>query len=150
MKHLLLILSLTVSTATFSQTHEEARIISIHPSVGNTIDVKEKQKFSLFPEYNDSLFESAQLLKYNDSTYTFLIKPVGGKSFERPADFNERQLYYNKIETREPASKVVTAAEPTDYYTGTKERTRNNYEAAGYIFETVFNVLFIILEIAAH
>ena len=149
MKYFFLILSLIAFKVSVSQTKDEGRVVSLHPSVGNVIDAKEKAKFSLFPEYNDSLFESAQLVKYNDTTYSFMIKPVQGKSFERPIEFNELRLYYNKIESIEPASKAITAVDPSDYYTENKgERKKDHMETAGYILETVFDVLFIILQFA--
>ncbi|MGZ4060904.1 MAG: hypothetical protein ACXVPU_17870, partial [Bacteroidia bacterium] len=102
-----------------SQTIVNGKLIILHPSVGNSIDQKEKKEFSLFPEYSNSEFESAQLIKHNDTTYTFLISTTKGKSFERPTNLREMQQYYNAIEAIKPAQ---TANESDDYYTQKPEK----------------------------
>jgi hypothetical protein len=127
----------------FSQNSEKGKIIILHPSVGNAIDAKEKKQYHLFPEYKDLLFQSAELVKYNDSTYTFLIKTTKAGSFERPAPFEERQQYYNAIENAKPAA-ITNPVDNTDYYSDKvekHERSRTNEETSAVVFEVIFDVL---------
>lgn len=51
-------------------------IVALHPSVGNTITLNEKKEFHLFPEVSDETFETAQLVRYNDSTYSYIFKSI--------------------------------------------------------------------------
>ena len=69
----------------FSQTDTvNGKIVAFHPSVGMGIDLLEKKQFSLFSEYTDSLFQSAQLVKYSTERYAVMIKTTNGQSFEKP------------------------------------------------------------------
>jgi hypothetical protein len=135
-----------------SQTAENGKVVALHPSIGNTIDIKEKKQFSLFPEYTDSLFESAQLIKYNDTTYTFLIKTTSGKSFERAAKFHEMQKDYATIESIKPAQ-VVNSEKKTDYYSPKEEnneKAKSRRVASGIGFEIFFDVLLFSLQLLQH
>lgn len=137
----------------FSQTNSGGKIVALHPSVGNTIDAIENKKFNLFPEYNDSLFESAQLIKYNDSSYTFLIKTIKNQSFERVATFNELQTAYHKIEKIQPKIDP-TLNEKDDYREADEQYSQKDKlkrerraETANIVGEIAYQSLMIVLEI---
>src|SRR3989338_2509423 len=73
---LLVLLLLIPGFKGFAQLQGTGQIAMLHPSVGNTITKDEKKTFDLFPEKPDNTFESAQLVKYNDSTFTFLFRSI--------------------------------------------------------------------------
>ncbi|MFL5762858.1 MAG: hypothetical protein ACJ77K_02880 [Bacteroidia bacterium] len=108
MKRICLLFALLISLffKGFSQMDPVGNIIAFHPSVGNSVDLKEKQTFGIFKEYNDSLFESAQLLKYNDSTFTIAVKVKDRNSFEVPATKAQLNEIYHAIDRIQPAEDV--------------------------------------------
>lgn len=138
-----------------SQTDRNGKIVAFHPSVGNSITISEKKEFSLFTEYNDSLFESAQLVKYRvDSTYAVIIKTTNGKSFEKPIGIKELDAIYASIEKLKPASTKTTV---DDYFDKkpTKEeieakKKADRKESAEMIAEISFQVIYTILIILAN
>ena len=148
MKQISVFALLLLSTLSYSQVPANGRIIILHPSVGNVIDQKEKEQFGLFKEYNDSLFESAELVKYNDTTFSFLITTRAGKSFERPSSDKEVREYYNTIENNKPAS-VANEEQATYYHSNERERDtnhrsdrqRNRVETADIVFEVFIDAL---------
>ncbi len=86
-----------------AQMRGTGQIMMMHPSVGNTITLNEKQKFGLFPQQPDSTFEMAQLVKYDDTTYTILFRTACDGRFENTISINELLQMYIKIESIEPA-----------------------------------------------
>lgn len=138
-----------------SQTDRNGKIVAFHPSVGNSITLDEKKEFSLFTEYNDSLFESAQLFKYSvDTTYAVLFKTTNEKSFEKQISIKELDAIYASIEKRRPATTNTTV---DDYFEKkpTKEeieeqKKANRKESAEMIAEISFQVIYTILIILAN
>ncbi|MCX6295042.1 MAG: hypothetical protein NTX97_03070 [Bacteroidetes bacterium] len=120
----------------FSQTGQNGTIIAFHPSLGKTVDQKEKKDFGLFPEYTDSLFESAQLVKYAVDSFTVLFKTKIGKSFERPISIHELDKIYATIEQANPSSTVETKNEEDSKEREIKRRKRN--ETANNIGEITY------------
>ena len=152
MKWIALLLQFFSFNLLHSQTIVNGKVIILHPSVGNSIDLKEKKEFSLFPEYSNFEFESAQLIKHNDTTYTFLIFTTKGKSFERATNLREMQQYYNAIENIKPAP-VANANESDDYYTQKPEKdeeAKPRHRNPALAFEIIFDVLLIALRVLAH
>jgi hypothetical protein len=88
------------------QAFDEGIVVALHPSVGLTITKDEKKEFALFPEYNDSIFESAHYIKYNDSTYTFLFRKTDGSKLEKSVTKTETDKMYAQIEKIKPASTI--------------------------------------------
>ena len=85
---------------------DEGRIVALHPTIGQTITIDEKKKFSLLSQYADSTFESAQLVKYNDSTYSFVIRKTDGERSEKFITKIEVEKMYAQIEQIKPASTI--------------------------------------------
>lgn len=139
-----------------SQTERNGKIVAFHPSVGNSITLSEKKEFSLFTEYNDSLFESAQLIKYHvDTTFAVIIKTTNGKSFEKPIGIKELDAIYASIEKLKPISSKNTAVD--DYFDKkpTKEeieakKKADRKESAEMIAEISFQIIYVILVVLAN
>ena len=111
MKKITCCLLLFLPFLSFSQTSGSVKILTLHPSVGKSIDVNEKKEFSLFPDYKDSIFGSAEILKYNDSTYTIRFTTTTGKVFEKPTNTNELDAMYANVENKKPTEYVETKHE---------------------------------------
>lgn len=135
-----------------SQTDDRTgKIIAFHPSVGNSLDLSEKKEFGVFTEYNDSLFESAQLVKYSIDRYSVLVKTKNGQSFERPISIKELDAIYAGIEKLKPLSSTV---ETDDYVVEKpakeKEIKKSRNDTAYIIGEITLQILFVFLEVLAH
>lgn len=129
-----------------AQTAERIKVITLHPSVGKSIDVNEKREFYLFPDYNDSIFESAEILKYNDSIYFIRFKTTNGKEFEKPTNTNELDQMFAKVESRKPRDYV----ESNDEKETRRRQVHNHNEAIGlHIGNVILQVLLITLTILA-
>ncbi|MCW3104586.1 MAG: hypothetical protein JWO09_3026 [Bacteroidetes bacterium] len=85
-----------------AQLRGTGAIITLHPSLGKTITPEEKKEFGLFADYPDSNFETANFVKYDDSTYTVLFKTPTG-SFERSITATEVAAIHAAIEKQKPA-----------------------------------------------
>lgn len=134
--------------SSISQTDKNGKIVAFHPSVGNSINLQEKKEFGIFTEYNDSLFESAQLVKYNSESYTVLLKTTNGQSFEKPISIQELDALYANIEKVKP---VIT----DDYVEVNKPKEKqfkkdNRSESAQIVAEITIQIVFVLLEILAH
>lgn len=139
-----------------SQTNDgNGKIVKIHPSIGNSINLSEKKEFQLFTEYNDSLFESAHLVKYTDSSYTILIKTTTGKSFEKPISIKELDAIYASIEKIRPAGTTPPADDkiekkPTQEELEKQRKRENYYDSAQTIAEITFQIIYTLLLICAN
>jgi hypothetical protein len=130
-----------------AQTADSVKIITLHPSVGKSIDVKEKKEFYLFPDYNDSIFESAEILKYNDSTYTIRFKTTTGNFFEKPTNTKELDAMYAKVDRIKPAEYVETKHDRESR----RSSSRNENAEWGYhVGSIILQVLLITLSILIH
>ncbi len=136
-----------------SQTVEkEGKIVAFHPAAGNSITLAEKKEFGIFPEYNDSLFESAQLVKYDSARYTVLIKARTGQSLEREILQTELNAIYKKIESVKPVASIVKPSDD-DYVVNDsprskeKEATKKWNKSAYIAGQVTLQVLFLFLEI---
>lgn len=138
-----------------SQTDEaNGKIVAFHPSLGTILNLSEKKQFNLFTEYTDSLFQSAQLVKYTNERYSVLIKTTNGQSFEKPITITELDAIYAKIEKIKPASAVTQEPLLDDYVqekysSKQKEVKKNRSETAYIIAEVTIQILFVFLEILA-
>ena len=145
----LLFISFGFTENGISQTDRNGKIVAFHPSVGNSLTLSEKKEFFLFSEYNDSLFESAQLVKHNIDTYTVLIKTTKGQSFEKSISIQELDAIYASIEKIKPQTKA------TDDYvvkpqSKEKEIKTDKFEAGYIAAQITLQVIFVLLEILAH
>lgn len=117
--------------------------------------MKKKKQFALFPEYTDSLFQSAELVKYSNGDFKVLIKTTNGQSFEKPISTKELDDIYAKIEKVNP-SKIVTSNPLLDdyveekYNSKQKDARKSRSETASIIAEVTIQILFVFLEILAH
>jgi len=124
MKFILFGLTLLFPLFGISQEKINGKVMELHSSVGSVITVDEKQKFNLFPEYKDSLFQSAMLIMHADSTYAFLIKPtVRTQSFERETNLQEMDEMKKKIEQISP-SPSISYNDSTQIYYSNKENSQ--------------------------
>ena len=150
---LLITISLVIGVAKngFSQSDRNGKIVAFHPSVGNSINVYEKKELALFTEYNDSLFESAQLVKYSVDDYTILFKTIDNRSFEKLISIQELDTIYARIEKIKPINKTS----PQVDYVFDKEETEEMQKRAArienvhMIAEISFQIIFVLLEILA-
>lgn len=129
-------------------------IVAFHPSVGNSINLSEKKELELFTEYNDSLFESAQLVKYSSESYTILFKSTKNESFEKAISIKELDEIYSKIEHSKPATKTLATADNTERELSKEEQEKikkkeEHYESIQTIAEITFQIIFVLLEILA-
>ncbi len=129
------------------------KIVAFHPSVGISINLSEKKEFAIFTEYNDSLFESAQLVKYSIDNYSVLIKTTKGQSFEKPISIQELDGIYASIEKIKQGNVVAPNTSTDDYVEGNhpkeKEFKKHKSETAYYVTEITIQILFVFLEFLA-
>jgi len=129
-------------------------IVAFHPSVGNAINLSEKKEFNFFSEYNDSLFESAQLVKYSNNRYTVLFKTTKGGSFEKPITTDELDEIYASVEKVKPAEKALPTNDGgekklTKEELEKQQKKDDHYESVQTIAEITFQIIFVLLEIWA-
>lgn len=96
MKSTILFLFILFLNVSFAQ--EQSKAIILHPAVGKLIDQQEKKIYQLFPEYKDSAFVNAFILKYNDSTYTVVINAIKNKAIERNLSREDLDKMYYQID----------------------------------------------------
>lgn len=130
-------------------------IVAFHPSVGNSINLTEKKEFNFFPEYNDSLFESAQLVKYSNDRYTVLFKTTKGGSFEKAITTGELDELYASVEKVKPAEKAPATNNSGEKKLSKEELEKqqkrdDHYESVQTIAEITFQIIFVLLEICAN
>ncbi len=131
-----------------SQDDRNGRIVAFHPAVGNSINLLEKKEFQLFTEYNDSLFESAQLVKYSADSYSILVKTISDQSFEKPITIQELDAIYAKIE-KEKSTKTVVDDYVEKKPPKEEQKRANRSESAYMIAEITLQIVFVFLEILA-
>lgn len=92
-----------VDTLSTPLPYGTGRIMRLHPSIGNAITPELKKEFGFFPAIADSNFEMAQLVCYNDSTYTFILHTSPEGRTERPVPAAQVLAMYQAIEKVRPA-----------------------------------------------
>ncbi len=130
-----------------SQTTTNGKIVAFHPSVGNSITVSEKKELQLFTEYNDSLFESAQLIRYSADSYSVLIKTTKGNSFEKPVSLYELDAIYATIEKVKPFASTKSNDDYLTTETDKQVKRKDHSESVFMMIEVSFQVLFLFFEI---
>jgi len=103
MKKLLLLFILFITFRTYAQHWETGAIITLHPSLGTRVSEIEKKEFSLFGDVADSVFDYAQFIKYNDSTFTVIIHNLNGQSSEKPISRAGLWVIYYQVDLIKPA-----------------------------------------------
>jgi hypothetical protein len=147
----ILLFFLLLFCRTISAQDPGGKIIAFHPSVGNLVDAYEKKHYDIFTEYNDSLFESAQLVRYSDSSYTILVKTKGHDSFEKPAGRQQLDDIYNSIEKISP--KITPNPEEREKAIMAEEERRKRERRAevwGEIGDASVQTLVIFLEVGLY
>lgn len=151
MKKIIYFVLLFLPLLTLAQTSDGVKILTLHPSVGKSIDVNEKKEFYLFPDYNDSVFKSAEILKYNDSTYTIRFTATTGKVFEKPTNTNELDAMYAKVDSKKPTEYVETKqerkSEERERRSEQNRTSRDNAEMGFHIGNIILQVVLITLSI---
>lgn len=109
MKLLLTHIFLLILLSANAQLRGTGTIITLHPSLGKTITPEEKNEFGLFADCPESKFETANFVKYDDSTYTILFKTPLAGSFEKPITPAELAAIYTRIEKLKPAPPPLPA-----------------------------------------
>lgn len=145
----LLIFAILFSKSIFAQTNNDDRIIAFHPLSGKTIDVHEKKKYTIFNEYNDSVFEIAQLVKHSNGSYSILVKTKSGKSIEKPASIAELDAIYASIEKIDPAN-IQAKSNIVEYDTekrSDEERRIRRTENAILVGDIALRTFFVLIDI---
>lgn len=129
-----------------AQNADSGRVIGIHPAVGKSISREEKIRYALFPEYKDSLFESAEIIKYNDSTFMLHVRAVQGTEITTKVSTRELDDLFYDIE------KVEKSKKEKDEYVLTEEerkeirRKRAKEESANFWTDFLVNMTIITFE----
>jgi len=101
MKLLNIFLLSLISTICFSQDSIQGKAIILHPAVGKIIDNSEKKLFGLFPEYKDSTFSSAFIIKFNDSSYIAVITNIKNQNIEKNITIQQLDAMYYSIDEKD-------------------------------------------------
>jgi hypothetical protein len=126
----LLFLFFTFIFCAKAQEPDTLKVIGIHPAVGKIISQDEKIRYHLFPEYKDSAFISARVLKYTDSTFMLSIRSVQGVEVQNHISTKQLDALYYQIDDVEKGKQpreeqyVLTEEEKR------QERKRRNKEDA--------------------
>ena len=113
MKKLLFIISIVLCS--FSVNAQNGAIFTLHPSLGTKVTPDEKKQYSIFPEIPDSTFESAQFVKYNDSTFTVLLRTTTDSlSHENNLSLTQLWAIYYQVEMIKPTPAPVTSTDKLD------------------------------------
>ncbi|OFY85257.1 MAG: hypothetical protein A3F72_04445 [Bacteroidetes bacterium RIFCSPLOWO2_12_FULL_35_15] len=150
MKKLIYFVLLFLPLLSIAQTSDGIKIITLHPSIGKSIDAQEKKEFFLFPDYKDSIFESAEILKYNDSTYAIRFTTITGKVFEKPVNTNELDAMFAKVDSKKPNEYVETNRERTSEAKERKSEgttSRDKAEMGLHVGNIILQVVLITLSI---
>jgi hypothetical protein len=102
-----------------AQHNDSLKVIGIHPAVGKMITRDEKIKYHLFPEYKDSIFESAQIFSLNDSTFLVSIKTINGIEVRNYISTSQLDKIYYRIDELQKGKQV-----PEEEYVMTKEEKK--------------------------
>jgi hypothetical protein len=129
-----------ISFSQKAQTADSGKVIGIHPIVGKTISLDEKIKYNLFPEYNDSLFSSAQFIRNSDSTYTIVFTSISGTELKKNISSNEMNDLFYKIDKIEYPDKYC------DYVSAENPKRYNRFDWRGV--EAISEILVGILQLA--
>ena len=103
MKHVLCFLLLASAFFAKAQNTDTMRLIGIHPAVGKTIERDEKKEYHLFTDYNDSLFDYAQVFRKNDTTFRLVITSIRGSQQSYRLDTAAMNELYDRIDAVEQA-----------------------------------------------
>lgn len=130
MRHLLLLCLFACSFFAKAQNTDTMKVIGVHPAVGKAISKDEKIKYRLFPEYKDSTFVSARVLKYNDSTFMLSVTALQGIELNNYISTKQLDALYYQIDDvekgRQPKEEQYVQTEEEKRL----ERKRRNQEAA--------------------
>ena len=141
------------SVSAFSQSSSSDRIIAFHPSSGKSIDVQQKNRYNIFNEYSDSVFELAQLVKHKDSSYSILIKTRSGKSIEKAISIAELDNIYSaidKVEKKQPGTDLYSIEPRVENELSEERRIRERrVENAIIIGNIAYRSFIVLIEILA-
>lgn len=102
----LLLLFCLFSLSIRAQIRDSARVIGIHPAVGKEISRNEKIRYQLFPEYKDSIFSSAAIVKLNDSTFQLSVTSIQGIQVNNHIGTKELDELFYRIDDAEKGKKI--------------------------------------------
>ncbi len=148
----LFILLFLVSLLANAQTADTAKLIGIHKAVGKTITRDEKIKYQLFTEYKDDTFDSAQVFRYNDTTYELRIASSNGSILKTAITGSQMDEMYNHIDNivngkTQEGDYVITAEEKKRQHDQRIKEERSQFwtnfliNMAAATFEIVLNVI---------
>jgi hypothetical protein len=135
MRKLLLAFLLSFPLLLKAGTGDTSKVIGIHPAVGKSISRDEKIKYKLFPEYIDSLFESAEVTRCSDSTFLLNVRTVQGTDIHNSISTKQLDDLYYRIDDIEKVKKepeyVMTEEEKKEER---RKRNRQNNSDFWYDF----------------
>ncbi|HEX8514805.1 MAG TPA: hypothetical protein VF868_01310 [Bacteroidia bacterium] len=105
MKIFRLLFLLLLPICSHAQSFDSVKVLGIHPAVGKLITADEKVKYKLFPEYKDSTFESARVLKYNDSLFVLCVRSINGTELTKDIGTDQLDKLYYAVEELEKQKK---------------------------------------------
>jgi|GEM_PF-5974585 len=144
MKHLLLLCLFSCSFFAKAQDPDTMKVIGIHPAVGKVISKDEKIKYRLFPEYKDSTFISARVLKSNDSTFMLSVSALHGIELNNYISTKELDALYYQIDDiekgRQPKEEQYVQTDEEKK----QERKRRNQEAASQFWLDVLGQMIVV------
>ena len=150
MKSGFLLLLLLLTFATQAQVSDTAKLIGLHPAVGKVIDRDEKMKYRLFPDYDDRLFEKAELYSMNDTAYLLVITSVSGTKMKYHVNEVLMDKLYEQVDAIDRKqykdwdyasnAREHPAPEPSGYRTGRQRE---------YATRAVVNLVILTLSLAS-
>lgn len=146
MKHFSFLLLFLLCSLAKAQTPDSAKAIGIHPAVGKSISCGEKIKYRLFTEYKDSLFKSAEVLKFNDSTYEAVIHTTKGIDVKTYLSTEEMDRLYFRIDEISKADKQHAGnfTDPSEEEEEKRIKRKQRASAAGDIFLEILGQAIIV------
>lgn len=81
-------------------TYDSLHVMVLHPSIGHTIDRKERAKYQFFPAryFPRPQFDRAQFVKDKNGIIFIRAVMLDGTVYERPSTLREFQYNYRKVE----------------------------------------------------
>lgn len=143
-----LVVSLLILIGTLS-VFAQKDIIVLHPAIGDTIDLAEKQTYLLFADIEDSSFESGQIIKLDDKYFLKvyyqseeeLVEVDRSKLEEYHTNIQKLLAYYTYLENPDKLKvaplvvlnqKDTCALEMDIEYLSPKMRKKLKYDSSQY------------------
>ena len=147
MKYFLLLIFCLITIITNGHNPDSVKVIGLHPAIRKTISQDAKIKYHLFPEYKDSLFGSAQIIKLNDTIYHLVIHSITGTDVKATISIKELDEMYFRIDDVYASAKAQEDPYALPEEDRKEIRRKENARKAGKIIMTVMtNIVLVSLQ----